>query len=183
MKIALVHDYFYVFGGAERVLQALKEIWPQAPVYTAWVDWPWLKQHQPDWQNWQIIPSWFDKLAFKRKLCSPLRFLAPKIWSSFDLSAFDVVISSSAWYMSKGVSLSRKKNSKKPLHICYCHTPPRYLYGYPTAFDYQRSWLIKLYAALINPFLRYYDFNSSQAVDFFIANSREVQQRINKFYR
>jgi len=181
MKIALVHDYLYTYGGAERVLEALCEIWPQAPIYTAWVDWRWLKKEKPEWQSWKIIPSWFDKIPFKNFFCSPLRFLAPKIWSSFDFSEFDIVISSSAWYMSKGVSLAKK--DKKPLHICYCHTPPRYLYGYPTALNFKRFWWGRLYANIINPFMRYYDFKSSQAIDFFICNSKEVQKRIAKFYR
>jgi len=210
MKIALVHDYLYTYGGAERVLEAFHEIWPTAPVYTAWVDWQWLKKEKPEWLNWQIIPSWFDKIPFKKQLCSPLRFLTPKIWSSFNLANFDVVISSSAWYMSKGVSLSKIKdqrskikdaeqnlkirNSKtinnqlstinnSPLHICYCHTPPRYLYGYETDFDWQRFWLTRMYAYFVNPFMRYYDFKSSQTVDWFICNSLEVQRRIKKFYR
>ncbi len=181
MKIALVHDYLYTYGGAERVLEALSEIWPEAPIYTAWVDWYWLKKEKPEWKNWKIIPSWFDKIPFKNFLCSPLRFLAPKIWKSFDFSDFDIVISSSAWYMSKGVSLTKK--AKKPIYICYCHTPPRYLYGYPTALNFKQFWWGRLYANIVNPFMRYYDFKSSQTVDFFICNSKEVQKRIAKFYR
>lgn len=182
MKIALVHDYLYTYGGAERVLEALHDIWPEAPIYTAWVDWQWLKQQQAGWQKWHIVTSWFDKIPFKKFLCSPLRFLTPKIWRSFNLSQYDVVISSSAWYMSKGVSLHKSKDNKT-LHICYCHTPPRYLYGYSTSIEFQRFWWGRLYANLINPFMRYYDFNSSQTVDYFICNSREVQKRIAKFYR
>lgn len=190
MRIALVHDYLADYGGAERVLEAFHEIWPQAPTFTAWVDWQWLKQKKPEWLNWQIIPSWFDKVPFKKQLCSPLRFLTPKIWSSFDLSTFDVVLISSAWYMPKGVSLAKsKKNSQptthhsQPLYICYCHTPPRYLYGYATALEFQRFWWGRLYATIINPFMRYYDYKSSETTDWFICNSREVQRRIEKFYR
>ena len=216
MKIALVHDYFYTYGGAERVLQALCEIWPKAPIYTAWVDWRWFNklQNSPTivGQKCTIVTSWFDKLPFKKQLCSPLRFLAPKIWSSFDLSSFDVVISSSAWYMSKGVSLGEQKTenrkqktenrnlkrdkiknqfnnltikqfSNRPVHICYCHTPPRYLYGYKTALNFKKYWWGRLYARLVNPFLRLYDFKSSQTIDWFICNSKEVQKRIKKFYR
>lgn len=183
MKIALVHDYLYIYGGAERVLEALHQAWPQAVVYTAWVDWQWLKTKKSDWLKWDIKTSWFDKLPFKKQLCSPLRFLAPQIWSSFDLADFDLVISSSAWYMSKGVSLSKKKQKNNPLHICYCHTPPRYLYGYKTALNFKKYWWGRLYANLVNPFMRSYDFKSSQAVDWFICNSQEVQTRIKKFYK
>ena len=119
MKIALVHDYLITYGGAERVLEALHKIWPEAPVYTAWVDWPWVRQNKPEWQKWEIKTSWFDKIPFKKQLCSPLRFLAPKIWSSFDLSEYDTVISSSAWYMAKGVSLSKAKSQKPKIKNSY----------------------------------------------------------------
>lgn len=134
MRLAIVHDYLYTYGGAERVLEALHEIWPEAPIYTAWVDWCWLKSQKQEWQSWKIKTSWFDKVPFKNILCSPLRFLTPKIWSSFNLTNYDVVISSSAWYMSKGVSLSQRNKQKEiskknknlspiayhrlPLHIC-----------------------------------------------------------------
>jgi len=191
MKVALVHDYLYTYGGAERVLEALHRIWPQAPVFTAWVDWQWLKREKPAWQSWQIIPSWFDRLPFKKQFCSPLRFLAPRIWSSFyhQLLNYDLVISSSAWYISKGISLGKINSQSpnlpmsRPLHICYCHTPPRYLYGYPTALNFKKYWWGRLYASLVNPFLRVYDYRSSQTVDYFVCNSYEVRQRIEKFYR
>lgn len=194
MKIALVHDYLITYGGAERVLEALHKIWPEAPVYTAWVDWPWVRQNKPEWQKWEIKTSWFDKIPGKKQLCSPLRFLAPKIWSSFDLSEYDIVISSSAWYMAKGVSMGNIKYQKlniknkksetghQPYHLCYCHTPPRYLYGYDTTRSFNHP-LVRLYAYFINPFMRCYDFRSSQAIDLFIANSEEVKKRIRKFYR
>jgi glycosyltransferase involved in cell wall biosynthesis len=197
-KVALVHDYLYTYGGAERVLEALKKIYPKAPVYTAWVDWTWLKKTKPEWKNWQIKTSWFDKLPFKKTLCSPLRFLTPFIWKSFDLKDYDLVISSSAWYMSKGAALNKKKKgvknnndnkskaknkNNKPFHLCYCHTPPRYLYNYPTALNFKKYWWGRLYSRIVNPFMRYYDFKSSQAIDQFVCNSREVQQRIKKFYR
>lgn len=187
MKIALVHDYLYTYGGAERVLEALCEICPKAPIYTAWVDWQWLKNLENRLtivsQNSKLFVSWFDKVPFKEQLCSPLRFLAPKIWNSFarQLSQYDVVISSSAWYMCKGVSLATYNS--QPIHVCYCHTPPRYLYGYPTALEFRRYWWGRLYARIINPFLRIYDYKSSQTIDYFICNSKEVQRRIWKFYR
>src|SRR4030042_3929635 len=139
MKVALVHDFLFEYGGAERVLEALHEIWPQAPVYTSFVDWEFIKNNKKEWREWQIIPSWFNKVPFKKALCSPLRFLAPWIWESFDLRDFDVVISSSAWYMCKGVI-----THPGTTHICYCHTPPRYLYGYPESIG-KKNWLISFY--------------------------------------
>ncbi len=180
MKIALVHDYIKEYGGAERVLEALCEVFPQAPIYTAFY-----KKGSHAYEKFKhkkIIPSWVQNIPFfVDKLHSPLRFLAPLIWGSFDLSDYDVVISSASWYITKGF--------KKPfggdhfVEICYCHTPPRWLYGYATSVNFQKYPLIKIYAAIIGHFMRLYDFKSAQKVDYFIANSKETASRIKKFYR
>ncbi|MFC1710977.1 glycosyltransferase [Patescibacteria group bacterium] len=172
----MVHDYISEFGGAERVLKALTELFPQAPIYTAFK----IKGSTAakEFSNKKIIESKYAFLVKHGKLYSPLRFLAPKIWQSFDLQGFDVIISSASWYITKGF-----KVSKNALNICYCHTPPRYLYGYKTSLEWQRYWPIKLYATIINKYLRQYDFTSAQKVDFFLANSKNIQARISKFYR
>lgn len=175
-KVALVHDYLNEFGGAERVLLALSEIFPDAPIYTAFY-----RDNSPAFKRFkdkEIITSWAQNVPFfASKLHSPLRFLAPLVWGRFDFSKFDVVIGSSSWYVTKGF-----KKGPKTVEICYCHTPPRYLYGYPTATS-QKHPLVKIYAALVNHYMRVYDFESAQKVDYFIANSKEVQARIKKFYR
>ena len=176
MKVALVHDYLFDYGGAERVLEALHEIYPEAPVYTAWADYAWIRKQRREWCDWEIRVSWFQNIPWKRKLTSPLRFLAPFVWESLDLSQFDVVISSAAWFITKGL-ITRPET----LHVCYCHTPPRYLYGYPTSR--KSSWLTRLYAGIVNPGLRMYDFLAAQRVDVFVANSENVKRRIEKFYR
>ncbi len=178
MKIALVHDQLHEFGGAERVLYSLKKIYPQAPIYTAFATRDRLLKHYPEAKNWEIHQSFVSKIPFIKKLYSPLRFLAPMIWESFDFGKFDVVISSSGWYMCKGIF------SKSPtVHISYIHHPPRYLYGYETAMEWQRYWPIKIYANIVNHFLRIWDFESSQRPDYLIANSEETRRRIQKFYR
>src|SRR5882724_6477362 len=102
MKVALVHDYIKEYGGAERVLEALCEIYPDAPIYTAFY-----RKDSNAWQHFKhkkIIASWAQNIPFfATKLHSPLRFLAPWIWGSFDLSEYDVVITSASWYITKGV--------------------------------------------------------------------------------
>src|SRR5437763_514498 len=98
MKIALVHDQLREFGGAERVLIALHKIFPEAPVYTAFVNRESARQHIEDFDSWTIKESWAAKIPAFGKLYSPLRFLAPTIWESFDFSSFDIVLSSSGWY-------------------------------------------------------------------------------------
>ncbi|MBI2066206.1 glycosyltransferase [Candidatus Woesebacteria bacterium] len=177
MKIALVHDYLNEFGGAERVLLTLSEIYPQAPIYTAFY-----KKGSPAWERFKdkkIKVSWAQFVPFFSKyLHSPLRFLAHFIWGSFDFSKFDVVIGSAGWYITKGLT-----KGKKTIEICYCHTPPRWLYGYKTSIEFQRYWPVRVYGVIIGHFMRMYDFNAAQKVDYFIANSKNVADRIWKFYR
>jgi glycosyltransferase involved in cell wall biosynthesis len=176
MKIALIHDYISEFGGAERVLNAITQIYPQAPIFTAFK----IKGStaEKQFRGAEIIESKYAPLLKTGKLYSPLRFLAPNIWQSFDLHKFDVVLASSSWYITKGFQLRPGAVS-----ICYCHTPPRYLYGYKTSIEWQRYWPVKLYASLINKSLRQFDFQAAQKIDFFLANSQNTQQRIEKFYR
>ncbi|MBI3092870.1 MAG: glycosyltransferase [Candidatus Levybacteria bacterium] len=179
MKVALVHDYIKEYGGAERVLEALTEIYPDAPIYTAFY------QKGQAWEvfkNCDIRVSWAHYIPFFSTLFhSPLRFLAPLIWDSFDFSQYDVIISSASWFVTKGFG-TRGTNRKKPIEICYCHTPPRYLYGYQTSIN-SNFLPVKIYAHLVNHFMRLYDFSASQKVNYFIANSYEVSKRIKKFYR
>jgi len=207
MRIALVHDQIAEFGGAERVLISLKKAYPQADVYTSFVDKERLGDHWKHFTDWNIIQSWASKIPYFSKLYSPLRFLLPLIWNSFDLSSYDVVICSSSWGMCKGVSLRSSKfqvpNSKKqisdtqelnikhlelnthnskPRYICYLHTPPRYLYGYDES-SLKKYWPVKLYALIVNHFLRQYDYQSSQTIDQFIFNAQEIRSRSLKFYR
>lgn len=178
MKIAIVHDQLQEFGGAERVFISLKKIFPKAGVFTAFLNEESLNKNIPDWRKWNIRTSWVASIPFFGKLYSPLRFLAPKIWESFDFTDYDLVISSSGWYMCKGVI------TKKPtLHICYLHHQPRYLYGYETAVEWQRYFLVRIYAHIVNHFLRIWDFKSSQRPDYFIVNSEETRRRTQKFYR
>ena len=178
MKIALVHDYLREYGGAERVVEAMHEMWPSAPLYTSFFDKEALGEQWKRFADWDIRTSWVQQNWLVMKFHSPLRFFAPKIWESFDLSGYDVVISSSGWFMCRGVTVK-----KSAVHICYIHHPPRNLYGYATGSNLQKYWPVRVYATIINFFLRQYDYNTAQKVDFFIANSEETKRRVQKFYR
>lgn len=178
MKIAIIHDQLQEFGGAERVLISLKNIYPEADVYTSFVNKETLGTHAKKIEGWKIYTSWADKIPFFKKLYSPFRFLTPYIWESFDFSKYDVVISSSGWYMCKGVI-----TKPSTVHICYLHHPPRHLYYYETAVEWQKFWPIKIYGHLTNHVLRLWDYISSQRPNHFIANSIETKKRIKKFYR
>jgi len=176
LRVALAHDYLGEFGGAERVLMVLSEMFPAAPIYTAFV------RPGPAYERFKhrdLRPSWAQKIpGFATKLHSPLRFLAPLIWESFDFRDYDLVISSCSWYITKGI-LTRPET----VHIAYIHTPPRYLYGYPTSINWQKYWPLRVYARVVNHYLREYDFVAAQRPDILIANSENIRRRIQKFYR
>lgn len=176
LKVALVHDYLREYGGAERVLENLHEIFPEAPLYTAYYYPKGLGMFNKNFKDWKIHTSWIQK--FPNKLISPFRIFAPMAFESFDLSEFDVVISSTSVYFAKAVIT--KPGS---LHISYIHTPPRYLYGYTTSFNYKKRWFTRIIGEFMNHFLRIYDFETSQRPDILVANSKNIAQRIKKFYR
>lgn len=178
MKIALVHDYLKEYGGAERVLEALHEMFPQAPVYTAYYNLKGLGPHAERIKNWDIKTSWLQSFPFADKLLSPFRIFAPLIFESFDFKGYDLVISSCSIYFSKAII-----TGPDTLHLSYIHTPPRYLYGYTTSFNYKKNPVTKVLGEIANFFLRIYDFETSQRPDVLIANSDNVAARIKKFYR
>lgn len=178
MKIALVHDYLKEYGGAERVVEALHEIWPEAPLYTSFVDKDGMGGFWERFKNWDIRTSFAQKIPGFAKFASPLRFLIPWIWESFNFDEYDLVISSAGSYVTKGI-LTRAD----AVHICYCHTPPRALWGLPTASNWKSSFFGRLLVPIMTHNLRQYDYLAAQRVDFFIANSENTEERIKKFYK
>lgn len=193
MKIALVHDYLKEFGGAERVLKALTEIYPKAPIYTAFS----VKGStaEKEFGGKEIYESWLAPILKIGKLYSPLRFLTPFVWRSFELSIYDLVITSCSWYITRGFRIGPQTKV-----IAYCHTPPRWLYGFATSVGFTKYLPVRIYSAVVGHFMRMYDFSTAQipkrssklktqnsklfgGVDYFIANSKNVQARIRKFYR
>lgn len=183
MKIAIVHDYLKEYGGAERVVETLLEIWPKAEVYTTVFLPSYAGPHRERIEKWKIKTSFLQHFPLKAKLISLFRFIAPLVFKSFDLSKYDLVITSTAGTYT---SPNFVKIGKKTLLIQYCHTPPRYLYGYPTANDWTNNWFRKILlvmGAIPMHFLRMLDFKFAQLPKYIIANSQEVARRIEKFYR
>ncbi|PIS15105.1 hypothetical protein COT63_01720 [Candidatus Shapirobacteria bacterium CG09_land_8_20_14_0_10_38_17] len=176
MRIALVHDYLKEYGGAERVLRVLADMYPKAPIYTAFKVTN--SVAAKEFSDREILESKWSWLIKRGNLYSPLRFLLPFIWGSIDLSGFDLVITSCSSYIARGFRVSSKTKI-----IAYCHTPPRFLYGYRTSVDWQKYWLVRLYAIVVNHFLRFFDFHSAQRVNYWLVNSQNVQERVEKFYR
>ena len=126
-------------------------MYPNAPIYTAFR----IKNSTADkeFKNVKIIESWLAPLLKIWRLYSPLRFLTPIIWRSFDFSDYDLVITSCSWYITRGFRMG--KNTKV---IAYCHTPPRWLYGYEMSVGFTKYWPVKIYAAIVSHFMRIYDF-------------------------
>ncbi len=178
MKIALVYDRVNKFGGAERVLQALHKIWPEAPLFTAvW---------NPKTASWskifQITPSFLQKLPFLKNNHEVFPFLMPFAFESFDFSGFDVVLSIT--------SAEAKGIITKPstLHICYCLTPTRYLWSGRKYYQENMQFgllnpLAKLVAQPLLARLKKWDQVACFRPDYYLAISRQVQARIKKYYQ
>ena len=168
MRIALVHDWLNNLGGAERVLIELHNIFPKAPIYVLFYNKKFVREFLPEAE---IRTSSLQKIPFITKLYRYLFFLMPSTVESFDLSDFDVVISSSVIF-SKGLVLKPKTR-----HICYCYSPTRFLWD--RHFEYENQSFL---AMLSRHLLRIWDRQASDRVDEFVAISNHVQSRIKKYY-
>jgi glycosyltransferase involved in cell wall biosynthesis len=175
MKLTLVHDYLSQDGGAERVLQAFHEVWPEAPVFVLFHD----KNKLPYFKQCDVRESFISKLPFGRTKYQWYLPFMPIATERHNLHEFDVVLSSTSAF-AKGV-LTRPET----LHISYCHTPTRYLWTdtheYISELKYNR--LIKAILPRLIHRMRLWDKMSVDRVDHFIANSDTVRHRINKYYR
>ena len=175
MKVALVHDYLNQMGGAERVVLALHELFPDAPLYTSIYD---PKRVDPAFQKIDVRTSFMQKLPFVTKHHQPYLPLYPFAMENLDLRGYDLVLSSSSAF-GKGV-ITRPET----IHICYCHTPMRWCWNY---YEYvEREQIGKIARKVLPLFitgLRIWDQTSAMRVDHFIANSPVVAERISKYYR
>lgn len=178
MKIALVHDYLKEYGGAERVLEELIKIFPDADIYTSIYAPEYLGPHKKRFENYSIRTTWLNSIPGRHKLISPLRLLSPFAFRKLNLKSYDAVIVSQT-----GAYFPNLVHHKKGKLICYTHTPPRYLYGYKTGKNLPKNPIIRALAAVGFNALRIVDFNASKNVDVFVANSEEIKGRIKKFYR
>ncbi len=175
MKVALVHDWMNQIGGAEDVLEALVDLFPDAPIYTSLYAPERMPAH---WQNWDIRTNFIDKLPFshrKQQLYFPLY---PYSFEQHDLRGYDLVISNKSGFCHGIIT------GPETTHICYCLTPTRYVWRYPQyAEQEQLGWLTR---TILPPFLtklRQWDRLAADRVDYFVAISQEVRRRIAKLYR
>ncbi len=175
MKVALVHDYLNQMGGAERVVMAFHEIFPDAPVYTSIYD---PQRVDPVFQTMDIRTSFMQKLPLVTKHHQPYLPLYPFAMENLDLRGYDLVLSSSSAF-GKGV-ITRPET----LHICYCHTPMRWCWNYDEYVEREHLGKVaRSVLPLMITGLRIWDQTSAMRVDHFIANSPVVAERIRKYYR
>ena len=173
-KIALVHDYFVQMGGAEKVVEAIHDSFPSSPVYTTVA----LPRMLPDrLRAADIRTSALQRLPAMDRRFRHYFMLYPFAVENFDLSQYDLIFSSSSGY-AKGVH--RKRNT---IHVCYCHTPMRWVWRYE---DYVARERFGRGIKSLLPFclwgLKKWDLRASQQPNYYIANSRLVAERIRKTY-
>ncbi|HEX6188701.1 MAG TPA: glycosyltransferase [Pyrinomonadaceae bacterium] len=173
-RIALVHDYFVQMGGAERVAEAMHESFPSAPMYTTVA----LPQSLPQRLRMaDIRTSPLQHLPSIERRFRHYFMLYPFAVENFDLSEYDLIFSSSSGY-AKGVR--RRRNA---IHVCYCHTPMRWVWRYDDYVARERFGRLArtLLPALLWP-LRRWDLRAARQPNYYIANSRLVADRIKKIY-
>lgn len=175
MRIALVHDYLNQYGGAERVLEALCEIFPEAPIYTLLYD---ERATGQVFKDREIHTSFLQKIPFARKHHRLFPLLMPLAIEQFDLSYFDVVLSISASF-AKGIVT--KPHTR---HINYCLTPTRFLWDDSHRYidEFRYPWPIKKLTPLFVAYLRLWDKEAALRVDKFVAISDFVKRRVKKYY-
>ena len=175
MKIALVHDHLNQEGGAEKVLHVLHRMWPSAPIFTLQYD-PSRLGHLFD--DAEIRTSWLDRAPLSKRFFRWYLPLMPAATESYDLSGFDIVISSSSAF-AKGII-----TGPQTLHICYCHTPTRYLWSDTNSYvdELRVPRLVKRFLPPLLSRLRVWDRVAADRVDTFVANSQTVAHRIDKYY-
>lgn len=173
LRVAIVHYWFVSRRGGERVIEAIADLFPQADLYFLLYD---PEALPPSLQGRQIHASFLQSLPGRKRLHRHLLPLYPLALEQFDLRNYDLVISSESG-PAKGVI-----TSAQTCHVCYCHSPMRYLWD--MYHDY-RSDLRGLKRGIFNVtshYLRMWDLATASRVDRFIANSRHVARRIEKHY-
>jgi glycosyltransferase involved in cell wall biosynthesis len=176
MRVAIVQDWLTVDGGAEKVLAEIIRCFPQADIFS-------LIEFMPESVKEKVLmgknakTSWIQKLPFAKKYYRNLLPFFPAAIESFNFKGYDVIISSS-YCVAKGI----KRTKGKQIHICYCHSPIRY------AWDLKEQYLSELHGfkkfvfKIVLKRIAKWDLDTVDRVDYFIANSKNIQERISRIY-
>jgi len=172
--LALIHDWLNQLGGAEDVLEVMADMFPNAPIFTSIY---WREKMPPKYRQWPIHTSFMDRLPAIHRYHQPYLLLYPFAFERFDLTGYDLILSNKSGFC-HGV--------RKPpgaVHICYCLTPTRYVWGFD---DYAaREGLGPAQRRILLPvlnLLKQWDKAAAGRVDHFVAISSEVRRRIARFY-
>ncbi len=173
MKVAIVHYWLVTMRGGEKVLEELCKLYPQADIYT--------NVYNPDKisdviKSHKIFTTRINKLPLAKKLYQKYMPLMPNALMDLDLTGYDLIISSESG-PAKGVC-----PSPNAYHVCYCHTPMRYLWDMYHEYFRKSNPLVKFFMKKMIPGLRQWDVMSSNLVDHFVANSHYVAARIKRYY-
>ncbi len=177
MKVALVHDFLLKLGGAERVLKVLADMYPHAPIYTLLYDEEKVGSVFP---KERVRTSFLQNYPrFIRKRHRFFTHKMPRAIEEFNFEEFDLVISSSSAFAHGIITPLGTK------HICYFHSPMRYAWDWTNEYRGENNisgWKYLLYSPLMK-YLRQWDFIASDRADLYLANSRNVQKRLKKYYK
>lgn len=166
MRVALVYDRLNKIGGAEKVLQAFSELYPEADWYTSL----WDKEGAPFSKKWQVHTSWINKIPFLRRHHEWIPFFMPFVFESFNFNGYDLVISIGSAEC-KGI-ITRPETH----HLHYCLTPTRYLYSHRHEYLHNKlhHWIAKYLGA--------WDQVAATRPDHVISISEQVKNRVKKYY-
>jgi glycosyltransferase involved in cell wall biosynthesis len=173
MTIALLHDWLNQLGGAEDVLDVLHQMFPSAPIYTSIYD----RQRMPQaWSAWDIRSTWMDRLPNVYACHQPYMPFFALAWAGVHVPAeYDLVISNKSAFCVAARTSAR--------HICYCLTPTRFTFDFPSYADRENIPAgARVALQALNVLLRKWEIGASQRVTKFIAISSVVQKRILQFY-
>ncbi len=178
LRTALVHDWLTNVAGAERVIIALHETFPDAPIYTS----VYVPEEFPMLADADVRTSFLQKVPLARKKHQAFPMLRTVAFENFDMSEYDVVISS-CHAESKGII-----TQPETLHICYCYTPIRYWWGGYNDYLNRPLFgplnpLVKVVMPFMASYLRVWDRCAADRVDVFVATCNNVATRIRKYYR
>jgi len=174
MKIAIAHDYFAQLGGAELVAQELYNMFPDADMHSL-VAFP--EAMPAGLKNVSVQTTWMQHLPWIRKYFRMYFLLYPYALKSMDLKKYDLVISSTSGY-AKGIA-----TGSNTLHICYCHTPTRWIWNYSNYAEHEvMNSIKKVVLGKLTHSMRQWDKRAALFPDHFIANSQTVAERIYKIY-
>lgn len=178
MKKALIHDWYYVNGGAEKVVRSINNIWGDFDHF-ALIDFLNEKDRKIILKGANVNTSFIQKLPTSKKNHRKFLQFFPYAIEKFDLSDYNLIISSSS-SIAKGV-----KTNQNQLHICYCHSPMRYAWDLQDQYLENlrfKSKILKMYVKWVLKRMRKWDLTSNKNIDYFVANSNYIAERINRIY-